>query len=345
MVQDPDRRLNAVALGIDIYRYQTVINPRAVTGAGVKYAFVKLTDGNGAAIVRGDKQVGQMKSAGISVGGYHYAQFGDPVQQADVFTAELRRLGATQVPPALDLEAPFSPNAVARDFALRFLKRLRANGFSKVTVYMSGSFAAALRPDRWGIPGLVIWIASYGPNNGRRNPLTGGYGGRYDIHQYTSVGRVAGIAGQVDLNWSVTNFINTPVEDDMPTAAEVAKAVMGYKLAAAQPKGDVYWYLRNTYGAVIHHQTLTVAGNAAIAALTELVASGSGGGMTAEQVGDVVEARVAKALQENTVHVDIDVRGDEGEPADPATLFGLVGAPDAEDPNAEDRPMGWSVTD
>jgi hypothetical protein len=147
------------------------------------------------------------------VGGYHFAQFGDPVRQADVLTSEVRRLSATGIPPALDLEAPFSPNATARDFAIQFLNRLRVNGFARVTVYMSSSFAKAIRPDQWGIPGLVIWIASYGPNNGHRNPLTGGYPGRVDIHQYTSVGHVAGISGQVDLNESLADITTT--EDEL----------------------------------------------------------------------------------------------------------------------------------
>jgi GH25 family lysozyme M1 (1,4-beta-N-acetylmuramidase) len=200
-----------VSVGVDIYRYQTVTDWRALAGA-VSYAWVKLTDGTGPAIVRGDKQVNGCKSVGIPVGGYHYAQPGNPDVQALVFTNELRRLGARDLAPALDLEAPFTPNNVARDFGVRFCRNVAAAGF-RPAVYMSASWAGSLRPDQWGIPNLVIWIAAYGSNNGQRHPsaLTRYYSGRWDVHQYTSTGRIAGISGNVDVNWAQTGVpLNAP---------------------------------------------------------------------------------------------------------------------------------------
>jgi GH25 family lysozyme M1 (1,4-beta-N-acetylmuramidase) len=191
-----------MSLGVDIYRYQTVTDYRALASA-VSYAWVKLTDGTGPAQVRGDKQVNGCKAAGIPVGGYHYAQPGNPVGQAAVFVGELRRLGAIDLAPALDMEAPFSPNATAKDFAIEFCWAVATLGY-RPAVYMSASWAGALRPDQWGIPGLVIWLAAYGTNTGQRNTaaLTKHYSGRYDVHQFTSVGRVTGISGNVDLNWA-----------------------------------------------------------------------------------------------------------------------------------------------
>jgi hypothetical protein len=54
------------------------------------------------------------------------------------------------------------------------------------------------------------------------------------------------------------------------------------------------------------------AQGAAIQALAGLLAKQAGGeSFTLAQVGDEVEGRVAKALRENTVHVDIDVTGDD----------------------------------
>lgn len=175
---------------LDIYRYQTVTNWNSVKAHGVRGIWVKLTDGNGPAIARGDGQVNGSKSVGIPVGGYHFAQPGNPEHQADVFTAELRRLGALGMPAALDLEAPFTPNAVARDFGIRFLKRMRANGITWLAVYMNNSFAKALRPQDWGIPNLTLWIARYGAR-----PSV-----PYHVHQHSESGRVPGISGSVDLN-------------------------------------------------------------------------------------------------------------------------------------------------
>jgi GH25 family lysozyme M1 (1,4-beta-N-acetylmuramidase) len=192
-----------MALGIDIYRYQTVTDWNAVKRHGVSFVYVKGTDGGGPAIVRGDAQVRGAQSVGIPVGLYHYAQLSpSPEVQADVLTGEVRRLGALGLPPALDLEDPHRPGAAARDFVFRFLTRLRANGFDSVTLYANTSMLNGITADTIGVPNTVIWAAAYGPNDGRRHPLN--YRGRVNIHQYTSVGGIPGISGQVDLNESLT---------------------------------------------------------------------------------------------------------------------------------------------
>lgn len=192
-----------MAFGIDIYRYQTVKDEQAVADAGVEFAYVKGTDGGGPAIVRADTQVNQMKRAGIPVGLYHYAQLSpSPEAQANVLTAEVKRLKAYGLPPALDLESPHVPGARARDFTVRFLQQLRSNGFVHVALYANTSMLNGIGASTIGVPNTIVWAAQYGPNNGKRNPLR--YNGPVHIHQYTSVGGVPGIAGAVDLNESLT---------------------------------------------------------------------------------------------------------------------------------------------
>lgn len=194
-----------MALGIDIYRYQTVTDWQAVKRHGVTFIYVKGSDGGAPAVVRATAQVRGAQSVGIPVGLYHYAQLTpSPEAQADVLTAEVQRLGATGLPPALDLEDPFHPDGVARDFARRFLNRLRANGFDSITLYANTSMLNGITADTLGVPNTVIWAAAYGANDGRRRPLS--YRGRVNIHQFTSVGIVPGISGRVDLNESLTPF-------------------------------------------------------------------------------------------------------------------------------------------
>lgn len=205
-----------MARGVDIYRYQTVTNWRALSRA-VSFAWVKLTDGYGPAMVRGDQQVNGCRSVGIPVGGYHFVQVGDPVRQANVFAAELRRLDALDIAPALDLEdnppntgRPNIPANEKRHWAITFCQRIAALGW-RPAIYLSASDAGWLRPDQWGIPGLVIWIAAYGRNDGYRRAaaIEAHYTGRVDVHQYTSVGRIPGISGNVDVNESFTNIANS----------------------------------------------------------------------------------------------------------------------------------------
>jgi lysozyme len=194
-----------MALGIDIYaRYQKVTDWHAVKGHGVGYVWVKLTDGDGRVANPGDSLVAGAKSVGIPVGGYHFSQPGSPEGQADLLLGEVRRLGATGLVPMLDMEdnppgsgRPNIPAGQKRDFVIRFCNRVRAAGF-RPGVYMNNADARALRPDTMPVPGLVIWIARYGAKPD--------YGGRYDLHQYSSSGGISGIQAQaVDLNESYTN--------------------------------------------------------------------------------------------------------------------------------------------
>jgi GH25 family lysozyme M1 (1,4-beta-N-acetylmuramidase) len=186
-------------LGIDVSRYQSVTDWWAVKAAKVGFCWVKLTDGGGPASVRGDSQVAGAKSVGIPVGGYHYAQLQPgPEKQADILVGEVRRLGATGLVPMLDLETPFVANGVARDFAIRFCRHVAELGY-RPGVYMNNSMAVGLRPDLWGIPGLVIWLARYGAVPDPR-------AGRFDLHQYSSTGLIPGItASGVDLTTSYTD--------------------------------------------------------------------------------------------------------------------------------------------
>jgi GH25 family lysozyme M1 (1,4-beta-N-acetylmuramidase) len=228
-----------MALGIDVYRYQTVTDWNAVKRHGVSFVYVKGTDGGGPAIVRGDAQVRGAKSVGIPVGLYHYAQLSpSPEAQADVLTAEVRRLGATGLPAALDLEDPHRPGSGARDFAHRFLSRLRANGFDSVTLYANTSMLTGITADTIGVPNTVIWAASFGPNDGRRHPLN--YRGRVNIHQYTSVGAVPGISGQVDLNESLTPL---PSGDDVELTDKI-RFWDGFEITVGQALADT-WQLTN----------------------------------------------------------------------------------------------------
>jgi GH25 family lysozyme M1 (1,4-beta-N-acetylmuramidase) len=207
-------------LGIDVYRYQKVTGWPAVKAAGVKFVYVKGSDGGAPSSVRADGQVRGAQSVGLPVGLYHYAQLSpSPEAQADVLTSEVRRLGAASLPPALDLESPWHPDPLARDFAHRFLTRLRANGFDTVTLYANTDMLTGISPHTLGIPGLVIWEANYTNNDGTRHPLPARPWTRH-IHQYTSVATLPGISGRVDANESFVDFW----EVDMATPEENAVA-------------------------------------------------------------------------------------------------------------------------
>lgn len=209
-------------LGIDLYqRYNLVTDWRLVAGDGVRDAYIKLSDGGGPAAVRGDAYIAGARAAGIAVGGYHYMQASpSPETQAAVFAAELTRLRALDIAPALDLEENSIPAGSRVDYGRRFLLHLQGLlNLSKVGVYSSASWFAALKPSTWGVPGLVDWVAQYGVNDGREHAITYSVG-HVDVHQYSSTGHVPGIGGSVDLDNVLDDITEQQpaaltVEDDM----------------------------------------------------------------------------------------------------------------------------------
>jgi len=210
--------------GLDIFRvYQDVTDWPEVAAAGVRYCWIKATNGDHVATFNApswapapaDPTVAGCRSVGIAPGLYHFAVPGDPVIQADVFADEVIRLGCFgpgTLPPALDMEDDrFGSDWTAiRTWSITFLRRLRERlGGARVAFYASAFWMANLAPDTWEIDGLLIWCAVYGPNDGVRYEVTrySPYRGRVDVHQYTSAGSVPGISsGGLDENHSFLPF-------------------------------------------------------------------------------------------------------------------------------------------
>jgi lysozyme len=283
--------------GIDLYQeYNLVTDWHRVAAAGISDVYVKLSDGGGPARIRGDAYVAGARAAGCQVGGYHYLEPSpSPETQADVFAAELRRLGALDLAPALDIEENRIPPAVRIDYGRRFLLHLQSVlNISRVAVYSSASWFTALHPDTWGIPGLVDWVAAYGVNDGREHPIVG-YAGHVDAHQYTSTGHVPGIVGPVDLdtisgNVSVKAAIvvtaNTPDDD------QILATLIGSN-RVVMPDGQP----RNMMDCHYDTAQRLIALAASIAALTAAVAAlASKTGVTKDELVAIVNDAVAHHL-------------------------------------------------
>jgi hypothetical protein len=266
----------------------------------VQFAYIKGTDGGGPAVVPADAFVAGARSVGIPAGLYHYAQLlPSPETQADVLHAEVRRLAATGLPPALDIEGPFhtAPLAAAVVFAQRFLTRLRGHGYDRVTLYANTGFLGQLRPDAWHVPGLLIWAANYGPNDGTRHALS--YTGQVDIHQYTDRGRLSGIPGYVDLNESLSDI----QEDTMSWGEDltVLPGTPGYDAGATLKAATM---LADVLG-VAHRLEVNLAGlDTRLAAIQEdlpqamaaAVVAALPAGMDAQAFAQAVTDRVAAKL-------------------------------------------------
>lgn len=234
-----------MARGLDLYqRYNTVRNWQAVKAAGCSWVWLKVTDGFGKAIVAADAYTRGAKSVGIPVGGYHFAQKGDPRRQARVFADELNRLGAVDIIPALDIESNEALDlhwgaTEGRDFSIQFLQELR-RFFPRVALYSSTSELKAFRAlDICNqVPDTVVWEANFSSNNGVRHSLpTNNWAPFRGAHQFTSNGRWDGIDGAVDVNES---FVDLTMEGDDVALSDadvirVADAVWAKQLPNLDP--------------------------------------------------------------------------------------------------------------
>jgi lysozyme len=185
--------------GIDVSHWQGTIDWEKVSADGVKFAFIKATQGTAYSKVdyfrnNASKSLG----FGIHLGAYHYATFSNVPEakaEAAYFLSVIKDYKITY-PLALDLEEnkKGSSKATLTDAAVAFLEAIEVAGYFSM-LYTSKNFIdTQLEESRLVHYGL--WIARYGPELGRNA----------DIWQYTNEGRVNGIRGNVDMNWSYRDF-------------------------------------------------------------------------------------------------------------------------------------------
>lgn len=194
------------ALGVDVSSWQGQPDWRQVAASGRSFVYIKAGEGTGTTYPSLDGQYAGARAAGLLVGLYWYADPGQsPEANADAFAAQVNRLGAVpgHLPPCLDLETG-SGNLAG--WAQRFVTRLRQETNAvRVMVYSSASFFAGQIGEGWMDPNIALWIAHFGAPPGQPSYLTP----RVAIHQYTNTGQVAGVAGNVDLDyaiWSLTTI-------------------------------------------------------------------------------------------------------------------------------------------
>lgn len=145
------------------------------------------------------------RSAGLRVGGYHFARpgAGTAEAQARAFVKQLGRVQRRDLRPVLDLEVydkHLAPGAL-HDWAVLFLTTVRNLTGVKCLTYSSPGY---IIPQGWsrtfGV-GAGLWLAAYGPDDGREHPVdTPAPWKRRVAHQFTSRGRIPGVSGDVDLS-------------------------------------------------------------------------------------------------------------------------------------------------
>lgn len=192
-------RSNTDILGIDVSMWQGDINWPRVASAGVRFAYIKATEGIGWQDPKWRQNYEGAKAAGILVGFYQFAHPDNDVDQdVDYFLSVVGGL-PVDLPYVLDVE---QTKGLGRDAITRFVDawctKAQERTGHPVMVYTYTNFARNyLGPELKKWP---LWIAEYGVSQ----PQDNGVWDRWTVWQYTSEGRIDGINGNVDLNVAVS---------------------------------------------------------------------------------------------------------------------------------------------
>lgn len=192
---------------VDVSNNNASVDFRALARAGVKGVFLKASEGATFVDETFVTRRTAANKAGLYVGAYHFARpdtgnasSKDAVSEALHFCSVVRKLGISDLRPVLDLEVDTPREAYvpwARLWNKTVLQKLGAGPlFYSYAYYISWLHAS------WPI-GYGLWLASYGRNDGGRYPASAPAPWRkFVCHQYTSAGRISGVAGRCDLNYA-----------------------------------------------------------------------------------------------------------------------------------------------
>ena len=201
------------AFGIDVSKWNGNIDWNAVKNSGVSYVIIRCGYrgyGSGALVVDPyfEKNIKGATSAGIKVGIYFFSQAvnrAEAVEEASM-VLQLVKGYTISYPIFLDVEYSGAAGNTGRadnlDVATRteiikaFCETIQNSGYT-AGVYANKSWLTG-KIDTSQLSRYKIWLAQYA--------AAPSYTGRYDLWQYKSTGRIAGINGDVDLNLSYLGY-------------------------------------------------------------------------------------------------------------------------------------------
>ncbi|WP_103110498.1 GH25 family lysozyme [Brevibacillus reuszeri] len=235
---------------IDVSHHQKTIDWKKVVADGVRGVFIKATEGVGYTDPLFRTNVQGALAAGVKVGFYHYCrpETGNTAEkEAESFLAAVAGLQAT-LPHVLDAEGDAAKIGATKltDWCHSWLETVEKRSGHSVMVYTGASFAKTYlgaKLAKW-----PLWVAHYGVNQPMENPIWQ----RWSVFQYTSSGKVSGIAGNVDMNEMDSTFwseLINPQKGDKPVnkqADDKTKEALTALQSAGAIQTPEYW-IQNAY--------------------------------------------------------------------------------------------------
>lgn len=191
--------------GIDVSVYQGSVNWGAVHAAGWEFAVTRIGDGYGGDSTFQTNWAG-IKNAGMIRGAYQFWRAAnDQVRMSDIVIAAVGRLGPGDLPVMLDIEGASmqgqSPATIRSQMNI-WLSRVEQGTGKKPLIY-TGKYAWDPYVQSTAYGSYLLWIAAYGANTGAvpsMCPNTPNGWSTWAFWQYSSVGAIPGVGGNVDKN-------------------------------------------------------------------------------------------------------------------------------------------------
>jgi lysozyme len=186
--------------GIDVSKFQGDIDWNAVASSGVKFAWIKATEGGDRADARFQANWDGAKAAGVPHGAYHFVYWCRAPMEEMAFFEQNAPVEQDALPPVLDVEAtPTSPTchrhltrAGATADMKVMLEEMERHYGKRPIIYTTVDFYEAILSDG-AFMDYPIWVRST-----KHNPAVK-YGSRaWAFWQYQSDGQTPGINGNVD---------------------------------------------------------------------------------------------------------------------------------------------------
>lgn len=208
----PDCQTGPTVSGIDVSYYQDDIAWKRVRRSGIRFAFIRASDGLDHPDESFVKNWRGAKAAGVLRGAYQYFRPDqDATAQADALIVALAK-DRGELPPVIDVETDggkAAPELVAAVQA--WIARVRDKLGVEPIVYTGPEFWRE-KAKGADITSQTLWVAHYT----RNCPTVPSPWSRWTFWQYTDNGRVPGIEGAVDLDV----FAGTP--EDLQALANQA---------------------------------------------------------------------------------------------------------------------------
>jgi GH25 family lysozyme M1 (1,4-beta-N-acetylmuramidase) len=187
--------------GIDVSRWQGDIDWKAVKDDGITFAMIRAGYGKATPDNMLAANVEGCEENIIPYGFYHYtyAKNTDEARiEANYFVSRIKDY-SPRLPVVLDIEESFYNKMSNKEIAAiidTFMEVMKANGYN--TAVYSNAYFFTNNTDIDNIcSNYPVWIASWGD----KEKLNAFYDGDYYMWQYSEVGKVNGINGNVDLNY------------------------------------------------------------------------------------------------------------------------------------------------